>query len=150
MTVERQIDILVVDDDEGHSELVRRHLRRTGISNPIIILNSGSDALDYVFREGRFATRPPSHLMILLDINMPGGIDGVEVLRRIKADPVRQRIPIVMLTTSDDPREVERCYALGCNVYMPKPVEPLAFVEALNRLGLFIAVVTVPSEAPPA
>ena len=147
MTQEQQTEILLVDDDGGNSELVRRNLQRSGIRNPVVILTNGSEALEYVFREGRYANRPPSHLMILLDINMPGEVDGVEVLRRIKSDPLRQRIPIVMLTTSDDPREVERCYALGCNAYMTKPVEPLAFIEAVNRLGLFITVLTVPAEA---
>lgn len=149
MALEQQIEILVVDDDEGNSELVRRNLRRSGIRNPIVMLTSGGDALDYVFREGRFAERPPSHLMMLLDINMPGGVNGVDVLRKIKEDPDRRRIPIVMLTTSDDPREIERCYSLGCNVYMTKPVEPTAFMEAVNRLGLFISIVSVPAEAPP-
>ncbi len=80
---------------------------------------------------------------------MPGGVDGVEVLRRIKADPDKRKIPIVMLTTTDDPREVERCYALGCNVYMMKPVDPAAFIEAVARLGLFISVVSIPEERAP-
>ncbi len=145
MTQERKLAILVVDDDEGHAELVRRNLRRAGVSNPIVRLTTGQDALDYVFRQGEFASRPQGHLMILLDINMPG-VDGVDVLTRIKADPQRRAIPVVMLTTTDDPREVERCYALGCNVYMTKPVEPLAFIDAVNRLGLFLSVVDVPPE----
>lgn len=145
MTADETLAILVVDDDEGHAELVRRNLRRAGVNNPIISLSTGQAALDYVFCEGQFASRPQGHLMVLLDINMPG-LDGIDVLTRIKADPQRRAIPVVMLTTTDDPREVERCYALGCNVYMTKPVEPLAFIEAVNRLGLFISVVNVPPE----
>lgn len=147
MTQDRSLEILVVDDDEGHRELVRRNLRRAGINNPIVVLASGSAVLDYVFREGLYASRPAAHLMILLDINMPGGIDGLDVLRRLKADPEKRSIPIVMLTTTDDPREVERCYALGCNVYMTKPVEQAAFIDSVNRLGLFISIVTVPPES---
>jgi CheY-like chemotaxis protein len=139
------LEILVVDDDDGHAELVRRNLRRAGVNNPIVQLDSGRAALDYVFREGAFVGRPPGHLMILLDINMPG-LDGIDVLTRIKEDPQKRAIPVVMLTTTDDPREVERCYALGCNVYMTKPVEPVAFIDAVNRLGLFISVVNVPPE----
>jgi CheY-like chemotaxis protein len=143
MTQDRGLEILVVDDDEGHSELVRRNLRRAGVNNPIVSVTSGQAAL--VFREGPFAARPPGHLMVVLDINMPG-IDGIDVLTRIKADPERRAIPVVMLTTTDDPREVARCYERGCNVYMTKPVEPLAFIEAVKRLGLFISVVNVPPE----
>jgi len=150
MTQKPDLEIVVADDDEGHRELVRRNLRRAGINNPIVALSSGQAVLDYVFREGPYASRPAAHLMILLDINMPGGVDGVDVLRRLKADPERRSIPIVMLTTTDDPREVERCYALGCNVYMTKPVEPAAFIESVNRLGLFISIVNVPAETPAA
>ena len=80
----------------------------------------------------------------VLDIRMPG-IDGVEVLRRIKADPERRKIPVIMLTTSDDPKKIERCYDLGCNVYVTKPVTIERFIEALNRLGLFISVVSLPA-----
>lgn len=144
MREEHKLDILIVDDDEGHVELVRRNLRRAGITNSVIALSSGGEALDYVFRKGAHASRPNGHLVILLDINMPGGIDGVEVLRRVKADPEKRKIPIIMLTTTDDPREVAVCYELGCNVYMTKPVDPALFIEAVNRLGLFISIVSVP------
>jgi CheY-like chemotaxis protein len=148
MMMQENLEILVVDDDEGHTELVRRHLRRTGIENPIVALNSGAAALEYVFREGRYAARPSSRLMILLDINMPGGVDGVDVLRRIKTTPERHQIPVVMLTTTDDPREIERCYSLGCNVYITKKVEPQAFINAVSCLGQFISVVCVPADGP--
>lgn len=146
MTSERKLEILVVDDDEGHVELVRRNLRRGGVNNAMTTLTSGRAALDYVFRQGQYSSRTNGNLLILLDINMPGSVDGVEVLRRIKADPDRRSIPIIMLTTTDDPREVERCYELGCNVYMMKPVDPAAFVDAVARLGLFISIVSVPEE----
>jgi CheY-like chemotaxis protein len=82
---------------------------------------------------------------MLLDINMPG-LDEVEVLRQVKTDPQTKRIPVIMLTTTDDPREINRCYDLGCNVYITKPVEPSAFVDAINRLGLFISAVSMPSD----
>jgi CheY-like chemotaxis protein len=141
-----QVTILVVDDDEGHTELVRRNLQRSGISNPIVALTSGSEALDYVFCRGPYTERTGNgELLVLLDINMPG-IDGVEVLRQIKSDANAKRIPVLMLTTTDDPREINRCYELGCNVYITKPVAPAAFIEAIQRLGLFIAVVNVPTD----
>ena len=80
-----------------------------------------------------------------LDINMPG-IDGVEVLRQIKSDPKKRKIPVIMLTTTDDPREVDRCYALGCSSYITKPLDSKAFLKAINRIGLFISIISVPSE----
>lgn len=111
-----------------------------------IALNNGRAALDFVFRHGDFASRQNGHLLVLLDINMPGGLDGVEVLRQIKLDPEKRKILVIMLTTTDDPREVDACYALGCNVYMTKPIDPSQFMEALTRLGLFLSVVSVPEE----
>lgn len=146
MNPEQKLEILVVDDDAGHVELVRRNLRRAGVNNQLTAISTGRDALDYVFRKGAHSARESSNLLILLDINMPGGVDGVEVLRRIKADPERARTPVIMLTTTDDPREVERCYELGCNVYIVKPVDPGAFVESVAKLGLFVSVVSVPEE----
>ena len=139
------VTILLVDDDEGHTVLVRRNLQRSGLHNTIVSVTNGSQALDYVFFRGEYTYRQAdSELLILLDINMPG-IDGVEVLRQIKADPVARKIPVLMLTTTDDPREVNRCYELGCSVYITKPVEAASFIEAIKRLGLFISVVSLPT-----
>jgi CheY-like chemotaxis protein len=139
------VTILIVDDDAGHTELVRRNLKRAGINNPIDSVDNGSCALDYVFRRGRYAERQgDGELLILLDIKMPGSLDGIEVLRQIKADTKSKLIPVIMLTTTDDPREINRCYELGCSVYITKPVDPSAFVEAINRLGMMICVVNMP------
>ena len=82
-------------------------------------------------------------MVVLLDINMPR-IDGIEALRQLKANPQTQKIPVIMLTTTDDPREVDRCYELGCNVYITKPVEYEGFIEAVRRLGLFLQIVQRP------
>lgn len=139
-----QVTILIVDDDEGHTQLVRRNLLRSGVNNPIVAINTGTEALDYVFARGAYVNREgDGEMLVLLDINMPG-IDGVEVLRQIKADPKTKKIPVLMLTTTDDPREINRCYELGCTVYITKPVDPSAFIEAIHRLGLFISVVSMP------
>ena len=135
--------ILVVDDDEGHRELVRRNLQRARLANPIVAFSGGQDALDYIFRRNIHADRAETELIVLLDINMPG-INGVEVLQQIKQHPLGQRVPVIMLTTTDDPREVKRCYELGCNVYVTKPVDPLEFMEAVKRLGMFLSIVRVP------
>ncbi len=138
--------ILMAEDDQGHATLVQRNLRRAGIANEIVHVKDGQEALDYVRCEGAHAGRHPNGpLLLLLDINMPK-VDGVEVLRRVKADEHTARIPVIMLTTTDDPREVQRCYDLGCSVYITKPVAYEAFVEAVRRLGLFLSIVRVPRE----
>jgi CheY-like chemotaxis protein len=141
--VETVFTILMVDDDEGHIELARRNLRRIGVSNPIVTVNDGARALDYIFRRGEFAQRDEVQLLILLDINMPGGVNGVEVLRQMKADPVTRKTPVIMLSTTDDPREIAMCYELGCSVYIKKPIDSVQFVEAMKRLGLFLQIIRV-------
>ena len=140
--------IVLAEDDEGHAYLVRQNMMRAGIANEVIHVKDGQEALDYLRREGQFADRPANGAMLLvLDINMPR-VDGIEVLSQVKSDPLRSKTPVIMLTTTDDPREVERCYELGCSVYITKPVEYDAFVEAIKRLGLLLQVVQVPPEKP--
>jgi CheY-like chemotaxis protein len=138
--------ILMAEDDPGHASLVRRNLRRAGVVNEVVRVEDGQEALDYIRREGAYAGRSPAgSLIVLLDINMPR-LDGVEVLRRLKADEKTKQIPVMMLTTTDDPREVERCYELGCSVYVTKPVEYEQFREAVKQLGLFLQFVEVPQQ----
>ncbi|MEX0611065.1 MAG: response regulator [Pirellulales bacterium] len=140
------LEILLAEDDEGHAFLVQRNLERAGVANRIIHVADGQAALDYIRREGPYTNREPDGpLLLVLDINMPR-VDGVEVLTRIKSADVTQKLPVIMLTTTDDPREIERCYQLGCNVYITKPVEYNDFVEAVKRLGLLLQVVQVPGE----
>lgn len=138
--------ILLAEDDAGHATLVQRNLKRGGVANTIIHVKDGQEALEFVRCEGAFAGRVRNGpLLILLDINMPR-VDGVETLRQLKADDATKHIPVIMLTTTDDPREIERCYQLGCSVYITKPVEYSGFVEAIKQLGLFLQVVKVPIE----
>ena len=138
------LTLVLAEDDEGHASLVQRNLKRAGFVNPMVHVKDGQEALDYLRGEGDHGDRVLTDwVLLLLDINMPR-IDGVEVLRRLKADPQTARIPVIMLTTTDDPREVQRCYELGCSVYLTKPVEYEGFIEAINRLGLFLQVVKVP------
>jgi CheY-like chemotaxis protein len=138
------VTIVLAEDDDGHATLIQRNLERAGLANGFIRLKDGQEALDYFRGEGSHAGRvlDPS-VLLLLDINMPR-MDGVEVLRALKADPNTALIPVIMLTTTDDPREVQRCYQLGCNVYVTKPVDYQAFIDAVKRLGLFLQVVQVP------
>ena len=132
--------ILIVDDDEGHAILIRENLEAAGLNNPIEHFRDGQAVLDF------FARRPKGtheSFLVLLDIRMPK-VDGIEVLRRLKADPELAKLPVIMLTTTDDTREVERCYELGCSVYIQKPVDYDRFAEAIRRLGLFVTLVLLP------
>jgi CheY-like chemotaxis protein len=144
--ISESLEILLAEDDEGQAFLVQRNLERAGISNRITRVVDGQQALDFIFRQGRFAAREiTGPLLLILDINMPR-IDGIEVLTKLKATKETAKLPVIMLTTTDDPREIERCYDLGCNVYITKPVEYEDFVEAVKRLGLFLQIVQVPEQ----
>jgi CheY-like chemotaxis protein len=140
------LGILLAEDDEGHANLIQRNLRRAGIANEVFHVKDGQEALDYIRRQGMYVGRATNGpFLLLLDINMPR-VDGVEVLRLVRADERLAKIPVIMLTTTDDPREVQRCYELGCSVYITKPVAYEEFIEAIKRLGLFLAIVRVPAE----
>lgn len=141
------LTIVLAEDDEGHAQLILRNLQRSGLRNEVVHVTDGQQALDYVHRRGNYANRPTGKpLLLLLDIKMPR-VDGIEVLRQIKSDPATEPFPVIMLTTTDDPREVERCYELGCSIYITKPVAYESFVDAVQRLGLFLQVVTVSPES---
>ncbi|WP_144153673.1 response regulator [Paraburkholderia sp. BCC1885] len=145
------VSIILIEDDDGHATLVERNLRRAGISNCFLRFADGQQALDYFFGtppSGEIAGKYPprqdlSNFVVLLDLKMPR-VDGFEVLRRLKEAPQTAPMPVIVLTTTDDPREIERCYELGCNVYITKPVEYDAFIEAVRRLGFFLQVVKLP------
>ncbi len=140
----RPVTIILAEDDDGHATLIQRNLERAGLANGFVRLRDGQDAMDYFRGEGAHAGRvlDPS-VLLLLDIKMPR-VDGIEVLRALKADPRTSLVPVIMLTTTDDPREVQRCYQLGCSVYVTKPVDYQSFIDAVKRLGLFLQVVQVP------
>lgn len=132
--------ILIVDDDEGHAILIRENLEAADSTNRIKHFCDGQAVLDFFFKE-RHA--PNESYLVLLDIRMPK-VDGIEVLRRLKSDPELRKLPIIMLTTTDDTREVERCHQLGCSVYIQKPIDYDKFAEAIRRLGLFVPLMLVP------
>lgn len=138
------VDILLIEDDPGHARLIEKNLRRSNITNRITIINDGQQAIDYLFKEGNYTSSAhPSPLLILLDLNLPG-LDGYQILERLKGNNKTKHIPVIMLTTTDDIREVARCYSLGCNVYITKPVDYEQFSEAIRKIGLFLSVVTIP------
>ncbi|TVQ41075.1 MAG: response regulator [Spirochaetaceae bacterium] len=143
--MKHEVTILVAEDDAGHAGLVRKNLTRAGITNEIKHFADGQAIVDFLFCRGDGEHRSPhGAYVLLLDIRMPK-LDGTEVLRLIKADPELRKIPVVMITTTDDPREVERCHQLGCSSYITKPVEYEGFVNAIRQLGLYLAVVQIPS-----
>lgn len=136
--------ILIAEDDEGHAILVRQNLAAAGLNNEVRHFRDGQAILDFLFKRGSGPHLEAGRFyLVLLDIRMPK-VDGVEVLRRIKAAPDLRRLPVIVLTTTDDSREVERCHELGCNVYIQKPVDYDKFAEAIRRLGMFVTLLLVP------
>jgi CheY-like chemotaxis protein len=137
----KEMVILIAEDDDGHAELIKEGLLDAGICNKIIRFSNGEEAWNFLSENGDNEVRDKSKAyLLLLDINMPV-MDGVEVLKRLKTNENLKEIPVMMLTTTDDPREVEECYKIGCNFYITKPVDFKKFAETLQRLGLFIQVV---------
>lgn len=139
-----EVVILIAEDDEGHAGLIRKNLARAGIINKLLHFWDGQELIDFLMdtRSGR-GWKAGLPYVLLLDIRMPR-LDGVEVLARVKADPVLRLMPVIMITTTDDPKEVEKCHELGCSNYITKPIEYENFVNAIRQLGLFLAVVQVP------
>ncbi len=140
MTSNPSPTILIVEDDEGHAILIRENLEAAGLPNRIEHFRDGQAVLDF------FATGRPQKngtYIVLLDIRMPK-VDGIEVLRRMKTDPELRLLPVIMLTTTDDIREVQRCHQIGCSGYIQKPVDYDKFAEAIRRIGLFVPLLLVP------
>jgi CheY-like chemotaxis protein len=139
------VTIIIVEDDPGHSKLIEKNLRRGGLENPIKAFENGQLVLDYLKNRDNFQDHPVNQsILVLLDINMPI-MNGVELLQTLKQDNKLREIPVIMLTSTDDQREIDECYSLGCNLYVPKPVEFDRFSEAVRKLGLMIGLIAVPS-----
>lgn len=139
------ITILIVEDDPGHSRLIEKNLRRGGLENPILTFENGQLALNYLKAEDKFKDRSLNQcILMLVDLNMPV-MNGVELLRTIKQDDQLREVPVIMLTSTDDQREIDECYSLGCNLYVPKPVEFGRFSEAVRNLGMMIGLIAAPT-----
>ncbi len=139
--------ILLVEDDPAHADLIEMNLRRSGLDNPIVRLGDGQCALDYLYDRGSYAGRPQAaSLLMLLDLNMPV-IDGAGVLSAVRADLAMRTLPIIVLTSTDDPYEVEAAYELGCNFFVRKPVAYDRFIETIQGLGRFVTLITPPALA---
>ena len=142
MNDQRPVNIIMVEDDEGHARLIEKNIRRAGINNGICHFTDGGSAIDYLFNhpDGPAKNGPA---LILLDLNLPD-MSGTDILARVKSDEHLKRTPVVVLTTTDDKLEIERCYDLGANVYITKPVNYESFADAIRQLGLFLSVIQVP------
>jgi len=141
------VTIVMIEDDEGHARLIERNIRRSGVNNEIIPFTDGTSAVDYLFgKDGSGLERKGQALLVLLDLNLPD-MTGIDILRRVKENKYLKCMPVVVLTTTDDSHEIKRCYELGCNVYITKPVNYESFANAIRPLGLFFSVIQVPSTA---
>ena len=142
--VGKEVTIVMVEDDEGHARLIEKNVRRAGVSNEIVPFTNGTDALDHILGKDRSGeVSADRYLLILLDLNLPD-MSGTDILEKIKSNVHTRRLPVVILTTTDDEREIQRCYDLGANVYITKPVDYDNFANAIRQLGLFFSVMQIP------
>jgi CheY-like chemotaxis protein len=138
------VTIVMIEDDAGHARLIEKNIRRAGVRNEIVSFGDGTSAIAYLFgADGSGAVHAGRALLILLDLNLPD-MTGVDILKRLKANEHLKRAPVVILTTTDDRQEIRRCYDLGCNVYITKPVDYESFAHSIRQLGLFFSVIQVP------
>ena len=140
----KPVTIIMVEDDQGHARLIEKNIRRAGVNNGLIAFVNGASALEYLLgSDGSGEISSRRQLLVLLDLNLPD-MAGVDVLTRIKNNVHLKRTPVVVLTTTDDSREIQNCYDLGANVYITKPVNYEGFSNAIRQLGLFFSVIQVP------
>jgi two-component system, response regulator len=137
--------ILLVEDNSSDEELTLRALRKSHISNEVVVVRDGAEALDYLFARGTYADRDPTDLpqVVLLDLNLPK-IGGLEVLQRIREDERTRLMPVVILTSSQEDRDLAAGYARGANSYVVKPVDFTQFADAVRQLGLYWLVLNQP------
>lgn len=137
-------NILLVEDDPRDVELTLTALAEHNLANKVLVVHDGAEALDYLYRRGKFKTRAGGHpIVVLLDIKMPK-INGLEVLKTIKADENLKIMPVVMLSSSREAPDLEECYKLGVNAYVVKPVDFAEFMKAVKHLGIFWAAINEP------
>lgn len=145
MNIKNDIVVLITEDDIGHSTLIKKNLKRAGVTNRLIPFGDGREVLDFLFSKVDGPHREFGvPYLLLLDIRMPN-IDGVEVLKQIKADRELKKMPVIMLSTTDDPRDIQICHDLGCSNYICKPVDYNKFSETMQQIGNFLNIVQVPA-----
>lgn len=138
------VSIVMIEDDEGHARLIEKNIRRAGITNEIISFTRGRAALDFI-DEAATLGKPGGDrkFLVLLDLNLPD-MSGLDILAKVKAGERTKRIPVIVLTTTDDKVEIQRCYDLGCSAYVKKPLEYEAFAQSVRQLGLFFSIIELP------
>jgi DNA-binding response OmpR family regulator len=138
----KPVTIVMIEDDEGHARLIERNIRRAGVTNEIIHFFDGATTYAYL---NELQTQPAdmTPILVLLDLNLPD-VSGIDILEYLKNDGHLKVTPVIVLTTTDDNAEIQRCYDLGCNVYITKPVDYQQFATAIRQLGLFFSVIKVP------
>lgn len=144
MLTEQRPTVLVAEDDDGHAFLIEDSLRSAGMNAPTIRFADGQEAMDFLLgqtEEPEFNPKQP--YLMLLDLRMPK-MDGLAVLQKIKSDEHLRTIPVIILTTTDNPDEIERCHRLGCNAYLHKPIAFQGFTDVLSALGKFISFLELP------
>ena len=142
--MKRDLVIILAEDDDGHAGLIYKTLKRAGVENDILHFEDGEKTLNYLFRRGDYFHREErvSHIL-LLDLRMPV-VDGKEVIRQVKQDKELQNIPIIVVSTTDDPEEIENCYSMGCSKYIVKPIQYDEFTEVITQLGHYLLEVVIP------
>jgi CheY-like chemotaxis protein len=131
------VTIVLIEDDPGHARLIEKNIRRAGVNNTIVHFDNGTEGLEHLLGNGHAPT------LVLLDLNLPD-MSGTQILEKLKSNAATRHVPIIVLTTTDDKVEIQKCYDLGCNVYITKPVDYDAFATAIRQLGLFLSVMKVP------
>ncbi len=141
--------ILLIEDNPSDVELTKRALDRSHVANQLVVVEDGQEALDYLFARGRHAARDPADLptLVLLDLKLPK-LDGLAVLQRLRAEQLTKRLPVVVLTSSAEERDVAGCYDVGVNSYIRKPVDFNQFAAAIQHLGLYWLVLNEPPPPP--
>lgn len=146
MNEKETVTVILAEDDDGHATLVERNLTKSISLNKFIRAKDGKDLIDILEKNSNEDSNSllNNPLLILLDMKMPR-MGGIETLKKIKSNPLHAKIPVIMLTTSDHPKEIEKCYELGCAVYITKPIIYEEFIETIRRIGLFLELVKFPN-----
>jgi CheY-like chemotaxis protein len=140
----KPVEIVMVEDDEGHARLIEKNIRRAGVHNPIVAFNNGTAALTYLLGPNHDGVQGEhGGKLILLDLNLPD-MTGLDILEKIKGTEATRNSLVIVLTTTDDQQEINRCYDLGANVYITKPLNYESFSNAIRQLGLFLSVIQIP------
>ena len=140
-----EIEILLIEDNMNDAELTIRALKKNNLANKLVHLKDGTEAIDFIFAEGNYSGRKVENVpkVILLDLKMPK-VNGIEVLKKIKSDERTKKIPVVILTSSNEDPDIQECYRLGVNSYVVKPVRFEQFVKSVSELGLYWMILNQP------